>query len=126
MRCYKLIVFESSNDTAAEHELVRLAALEHGAHAAVVSTHWSDGGRGATRLAEALVDACENVKPKFRFLYDVDSSIEAKIETIAKEMYGAGSIEYSPKVREIIKLYNMKVIRICSQNFKMSMFTLVY
>lgn len=98
-----------SNDTAAEHEVVRKAALANGAHSAIVSSHWSEGGSGAVRLAEALIDACENVKPNFRFLYNLDTSIESKIETIAKEMYGAGSVELSPKVREAIKLFTAQV-----------------
>lgn len=74
-----------------------------------MSTHWADGGTGATRLAEALIDATENATPAFRFLYELNTSIESKIETIAKEMYGAATIELSPKVRETIRIYNAKV-----------------
>lgn len=89
--------------------MIRKAALASGAYAAVVCTHFANGGVGATKLSEALIEATENVKPTFRFLYDLDTSIESKIETIAKEMYGAGSIELSPKVRETIKIYTAKV-----------------
>lgn len=89
--------------------MIRNAALANGAYGAVVSNHFATGGVGATKLAEALVEATENAKPTFRFLYDLDTSIESKIETIAKEMYGAGSIELSPKAREAAKIYTAKV-----------------
>ncbi|HSR21767.1 MAG TPA: formate--tetrahydrofolate ligase, partial [Anaerolineales bacterium] len=94
-----------STDTPAEVELVRKAALEYGAMDAVVSTHWADGGKGAVKLAEAVVKAAE--KPSsFRFLYSVESSIKQKIETIAREIYGADGVDYSPEADEQIARYN--------------------
>ncbi len=93
-----------ANDTPAEVELVRKAALEAGAMDAVVSTHWMDGGEGAVALAEAVVKAAE--KPsEFRFLYDLDMSIKDKMETIAKEIYGADGLDLSPEAEEQIALY---------------------
>ena len=92
-------------DTAAEVELVRKAALEFGAMDAVVSTHWADGGKGAVKLAEAVVRAAD--KPSnFRFLYPVEMPIKGKIETIAKEIYGADGVDYSPEAEEQIARYN--------------------
>jgi methylenetetrahydrofolate dehydrogenase (NADP+) / methenyltetrahydrofolate cyclohydrolase / formyltetrahydrofolate synthetase len=92
------------DDTPAEVELVRKAALEAGAEDAVVSTHWTNGGAGATALAEAVVRAVE--KPSnFDFLYPLDCSIKEKLEIICKEIYGADGIDISPEAQAKIELY---------------------
>ena len=92
------------DDTPAEVELVRQAALEAGAEDAVVSRHWMEGGEGAVKLAEAIVSACE--KPTdFHFLYPVEWSIKEKIETICKEIYGADGVDYLPEAEAKIELY---------------------
>ncbi len=93
------------DDTQAEVELVRKAALEAGAADAVVSRHWMEGGAGAEALAEAVVAACE--KPSnFSFLYDLETTtIKEKIETICKEIYGADGVEYMPEAEAKIELY---------------------
>jgi formyltetrahydrofolate synthetase len=91
-------------DTPAEVELVRKAALEAGAEDAVVATHWTEGGKGAARLAEAVVKAAE--KPSnFKFLYPLEMSIKEKIETICKEIYGADGVDYLPEAEAKIELY---------------------
>jgi formyltetrahydrofolate synthetase len=93
-----------ATDTPAEVELIRKAALEFGAMDAVVSTHWADGGKGAIKLAEAVIKAAE--KPtKFKFLYPLDESIKEKIETIACEIYRADGVDYSPEAEEQIARY---------------------
>jgi formyltetrahydrofolate synthetase len=93
-----------ATDTPAEIELIREAAREAGADDAIVCTHWMDGGKGAVRLAEAVLKACE--KPtKFQFLYPLDWSIKQKIEKIAKDIYGADGVEYSPEAEKKIELY---------------------
>jgi formyltetrahydrofolate synthetase len=93
-----------ATDTPAECELVRQAALESGAEGAVVCTHWMEGGKGTVKLAEAVVRACE--KPsQFEFLYPLDISIKAKIETICREIYGADGVDYSPEAEAKIELY---------------------
>lgn len=94
-----------ANDTQAEVELVREAALKMGAMDAVVSTHWADGGLGAKKLAEAVVKAAE--KPsKFQFLYNSDTTtIKQKIETIAAEIYRADGVDYTPEAEEQIERY---------------------
>jgi formyltetrahydrofolate synthetase len=92
------------DDTPAEVELVRQAAVEAGAEDAVVSRHWMDGGEGAIKLAEAVIAACE--KPSnFQFLYPLDLSIKEKIEIISKEIYGADGVEYLPEAEAKIELY---------------------
>ncbi|MEJ2758758.1 MAG: formate--tetrahydrofolate ligase [Anaerolineales bacterium] len=93
------------DDTLAEVELVRKAAIEAGAEDAVVARHWMEGGAGAEDLAKAVVAACE--KPSdFSFLYDLETtSIKDKIEIICKEIYGADGVEYSPEAEAKVELY---------------------
>jgi methylenetetrahydrofolate dehydrogenase (NADP+)/methenyltetrahydrofolate cyclohydrolase/formyltetrahydrofolate synthetase len=94
-----------ATDTDAEVELVRKAAIEAGAEDAVVCTHWMEGGKGAAKLAEAVVKAAE--KPSdFQFLYPLNIPIKEKIEIICKEIYGADGVDYLPAAEEKIELYN--------------------
>ncbi len=92
-------------DTPAELDLVCKAAVEQGgAESAVVSNHWEQGGEGALALAEAVVAASK--KPvDFRFLYPLDMPIKEKIETIARDVYGADGVDYSPEAEERIAEY---------------------
>ncbi|MBK7319017.1 MAG: formate--tetrahydrofolate ligase [Anaerolineales bacterium] len=93
-----------ATDTKAEVELIRDAALKMGAMDAVVSTHWADGGNGAKALAEAVVRAA--AKPsKFKFLYPLENTIKTKIETIAKEIYRADGVDYTPEAEAQIERY---------------------
>lgn len=92
------------DDTPAEIELIRQAAIEAGAEEAIPCTHWADGGAGAAKLAEAVVMASE--KPSnFQFLYPLDISIKEKIEIICKEIYGADGVDYLPEAEAKIELY---------------------
>jgi methylenetetrahydrofolate dehydrogenase (NADP+)/methenyltetrahydrofolate cyclohydrolase/formyltetrahydrofolate synthetase len=91
-------------DTPAELEQVRRAAIEAGAEDAVVCTHWAEGGKGAVALGEAVIAAAEKASD-FRFLYELDRPIKEKIETIAREVYGADGVEYSPEAEERIERY---------------------
>jgi formyltetrahydrofolate synthetase len=93
-----------TEDTAAEVEMIREYAISQGAETAVMTDHWTNGGDGAVELAEAVVAACE--KPTdFKFLYPLDIPIKDKIETIAKEIYQAGSVTYEPLAERQIKSY---------------------
>ncbi len=93
-----------TTDTPAEIELVRARAITAGAEGAHLSNVWSDGGAGGVELADAVVAACQ--KPKaFSFLYPDEASIKQKIEIIACELYGAGSVEYQPEAEQKIRLY---------------------
>ncbi|XP_017057491.1 C-1-tetrahydrofolate synthase, cytoplasmic isoform X1 [Drosophila ficusphila] len=91
-----------SADTPAEHELVKKAALEAGAFAAVVSTHWADGGAGAVELADAVIKACE-LGNQFRLLYDLELPLLDKMNKIATTMYGAGKVALAPAAEEKLK-----------------------
>jgi methylenetetrahydrofolate dehydrogenase (NADP+)/methenyltetrahydrofolate cyclohydrolase/formyltetrahydrofolate synthetase/formate--tetrahydrofolate ligase len=83
-------------DSEHEVELVRQSAVDAGAFAAVTTEHHARGGDGARALAEAVVEASQEPS-RFDFLYPLDRSIKEKIETIAKEIYRAGSVDYSPQ-----------------------------
>jgi methylenetetrahydrofolate dehydrogenase (NADP+)/methenyltetrahydrofolate cyclohydrolase/formyltetrahydrofolate synthetase len=91
-------------DTPAEIALVKKIAEEAGAHAAVPSNHWAEGGKGAVELAEAVIDACEQPND-FKFLYPLELSIKEKIETIASQVYGADGVDYSPLADQQIAAY---------------------
>jgi len=89
-------------DTDAEVKLVRRLAEQAGARVAV-SQHWLKGGEGALELAEAVMDACKEGSNNFRFLYESDMPLREKVEIIAKEIYGADGVTYTPAALEKIK-----------------------
>ena len=91
-------------DSPAEWALVREAALRAGAFDAVVAHHWAEGGAGAEDLAQAVMRAAEE-PADFHFLYDVELPIKEKIEILAREIYGADGVDYSPEAEEKIALY---------------------
>jgi methylenetetrahydrofolate dehydrogenase (NADP+)/methenyltetrahydrofolate cyclohydrolase/formyltetrahydrofolate synthetase len=103
----------SRSDTEAELELIRTRSLAAGADAAVVSSHWALGGKGAKALAEAVVAACESTDspPQFKFLYELDLGISEKIESIAKEIYRADGIELSELAQSQVELYEKQGYR---------------
>jgi methylenetetrahydrofolate dehydrogenase (NADP+)/methenyltetrahydrofolate cyclohydrolase/formyltetrahydrofolate synthetase len=93
------------DDTDAEIELIRKAATKTGAEGAFLSTVWADGGAGGAELAKAVMAACEK-STNFRFLYPDDYSIKQKIETVAKEIYRADAVSYTPEAETKIKLFS--------------------
>ncbi|GMM30777.1 hypothetical protein DAMA08_035220 [Martiniozyma asiatica (nom. inval.)] len=100
-----------SSDSDAEHETIRKAALAAGATDAIVSNHWEEGGEGARNLAEGVIKCShkeyegQNQTEKFDFLYDLEGTIESRIEKIAKDMYGAGSVSFSDEAKAKIQEY---------------------
>lgn len=97
-----------TTDTDAELNLLKEVAIQNGAFDAVICTHWADGGAGAEELAESVIKACEKVS-NFRLLYDLNKSIDEKITTIAREMYGAGEIIYDEKAKQAMAKYTEQV-----------------
>ncbi|MBQ3076771.1 MAG: formate--tetrahydrofolate ligase [Clostridia bacterium] len=69
---------------------------------------FAKGGEGATGLAEQLMEIISWDESRFKPIYDVEDTIEQKIETIAKEIYGAAGVDFDPKaktaIRRIVKL----------------------
>ncbi|MDP9475265.1 MAG: formate--tetrahydrofolate ligase [Actinomycetota bacterium] len=79
-------------DHPSEHEAIREVAEGMGARVAVC-THFTEGGKGAVELAEAVVEASEEPS-SFRFLYGDGASLREKIHAIATKVYGARAVEY--------------------------------
>ena len=81
-------------DTDAEVALVKKAAEAAGARCAE-SSHWANGGDGALELADAVKDACEE-ENEFRFLYPMEMKLRDRVEKIAKVVYGADGVSWTP------------------------------
>ncbi|MGE0469480.1 MAG: formate--tetrahydrofolate ligase [Nitrospira sp.] len=82
-------------DPQDELDWVREQSVKMGAVDAAVSTHWTDGGKGAEQLAAAVAKASEN-PGHFKYLYDLSWPIRKKIQTIAIQMYGAAGVHFEP------------------------------
>lgn len=81
------------------------AAKAGGAYDAVICTHFSHGGKGATALAKAVINACEHAPSDFKFLYELNKPIKEKIEAIASQIYGAAKVDYSETAESQIATY---------------------
>lgn len=90
-------------DTKEEIEFVMNECAKQGVKA-LISDCWARGGDGMKELAQAVVDIIESGVNHFKPLYDWSIPVEEKIMTIAKEIYGADDVEYSPKAREGLKM----------------------
>ena len=85
------------SDTDEEVKLVRNAV--EGCHARFApSDHWARGGEGAIELAELVVEAAEE-KKEFRFLYPSTMKLKKRVEVIAREVYGAQGVRWTPEAR---------------------------
>jgi formate--tetrahydrofolate ligase len=89
------------DDSQPELDAVAEIALEHGAFATAVNDGYERGGAGASELAEAVVEAAAR-EPRARFLYDLEDSIETKLDALARHIYGGKGIELSPAARETL------------------------
>ncbi len=69
---------------------------------AVLSTVWSEGGKGGEALAAEVVRLCEHESGNFSFSYDLDASIEEKIESVVKRVYGGDGIVLAPEAKKQI------------------------
>lgn len=93
-----------TSDTEKEIETLSEILKEHGVELSLCE-NWGKGGAGITDLAEKVVDLCE--KPcDFKFMYDLNDTIENKIESVAKKVYGAESVEFSEDAKQSIKRIN--------------------
>jgi formate--tetrahydrofolate ligase len=90
-------------DTPDEIAVVRKAAEAAGARCAV-STHWADGGDGALELADTVKEACEDDN-EFRFLYPREMKLRQRVETIAKEVYGADGVSWTAEAETKAKKF---------------------
>ena len=90
-------------DTKAEIAMVRKAAEAAGARCAF-SSHWADGGDGALELTDAVMEACKE-KNDFKFLYPNEMKLRQRVEKIAKTVYGADGVNWSPEATEKAKVF---------------------
>ena len=81
-------------DTKDEIALLRKLTEQTGTRCAA-SEHWLKGGEGALELTDAVIDAC-NDKVDFKFLYPLDMPLRKRVEVIAKEVYGADGVSFTP------------------------------
>jgi methylenetetrahydrofolate dehydrogenase (NADP+) / methenyltetrahydrofolate cyclohydrolase / formyltetrahydrofolate synthetase len=89
-------------DTKDEIAMVRKAAEAAGARCAL-STHWANGGDGALELADTVMDAC-NEKNEFKFLYPLEMKLRDRVEKIAKVVYGADGVSWTPDAEAKAKM----------------------
>lgn len=82
-------------DTKEEVAAVRRHVEQAGARCAL-SEHWLKGGDGALELADAVVDACSE-KSDFKYLYPLDMPLRQRVELIAREVYGADGVSWTPE-----------------------------
>lgn len=87
-------------DTQAEIDYIEQYCKEKGADFAVTKC-FAEGGKGGTQLAQKVVEACEK-ENNFHCLYDLDMPVYEKIETIAKEIYGADGVDFTKEARNAI------------------------
>ena len=88
-------------DTDAEIELIINKCKELGVNV-VLSTVWADGGKGGEELAREVVRLCEEEKGDFTFAYEDEGSIESKIESVVKKVYGGDDVTYLPTAKKQI------------------------
>ncbi|MDC3206536.1 formate--tetrahydrofolate ligase [Pelagibacteraceae bacterium] len=94
-------------DAKAEVDAVLSFCTTQGVKASMC-THWSDGGDGATELAQNVIDICQNNKNTFKFLYEDDLPLFKKIEKIAQEIYHASEVVADTKIRQQLKDFETK------------------
>lgn len=94
-------------DTEAEIAIIKEEAIAAGAEDAIPANHWAEGGAGAVDLAKGVLAASS--KPKdFKLLYDLNGSIQERIERIGKVMYGAEKVEFSELAQKKVDTYTQQ------------------
>ena len=83
-------------DTDAEVALIRKICAENNVRCAL-SEHWQYGGEGALELAQAVIDACEEPEEPIKYLYELDTPLRERVELIAREVYGADGVDWTPE-----------------------------
>src|SRR5215510_11736504 len=97
-----VVVNRFATDLDDELALMRELCAQHEARM-VPSTHFAHGGEGAMEAASAVIAAAESGARTPRFAYALDTSVEAKIEAVARGLYGAGEVAFAAKARTDLK-----------------------
>jgi formate--tetrahydrofolate ligase len=93
-----------TTDTAKEFEEIKRFCVDLGVDV-VLSTHWKDGSEGIKDLANKVVDICQRSNEKFNFLYENSMSLWDKVDSIAKNIYGASEIVADKNIRDQFKSF---------------------
>jgi methylenetetrahydrofolate dehydrogenase (NADP+)/methenyltetrahydrofolate cyclohydrolase/formyltetrahydrofolate synthetase len=94
-------------DTAAEIEVIREEAIAAGAEDAIPANHWAEGGKGAVKLSEGIIKASEKEK-KLELLYNLEGTVQERLEAICKKMYGADKVELSELAQKKVDTYTQQ------------------
>ena len=89
------------SDTEAEHQMIENFCREHDCEFAL-ATVWADGGAGGQALAEKVLATIEKKPTQYHPLYELEQPLTGKIETVAREIYGADGVEYAPVARKAL------------------------
>ena len=89
-------------DSEKEIEKVQKVCSENGVNA-ILAEHWADGGKGASKLAETVIENIENEKSSLKFLYEDDEKPEEKIKKVAVEIYRASEVSFSAQAKKKLK-----------------------
>lgn len=90
-------------DFESEHRVIAEIAESVGARVAVCR-HFTEGGAGAVDLAREVIAACDD-KTDFRFLYEDSASLKEKIDVVARKIYGAARVEFSPVAEQQLAMF---------------------
>ena len=111
---FVIAINKFAKDTRAEVEALLNWCKEHN-YPVAEADGWASGGAGMTDLAKMIVEKCEE-ENHYAPLYDVNDSIEAKVETIARTVYGADGVEFSEEAKakmEEYKKYGWDKLPVC-------------
>ncbi|MDD2591495.1 MAG: formate--tetrahydrofolate ligase [Erysipelotrichaceae bacterium] len=97
---------EFASDTVSEIKVVKEWCEQNG-YPFVINSAWAKGGKGATDLAQMVVQISDN-DPKVSYIYDLNDDISTKIEKIAKMVYGAEGVEFSDEAKLQLETFNKR------------------
>lgn len=106
LKKYGLPVIVSLNayvtDSIAEHQFIEQFCLDRDCRFAITKV-WEKGGAGGIELANQVIDILENEHSQFQLIYPDNASLSEKINTVAKEIYGANGVTYSQHARKMLE-----------------------
>ena len=89
-------------DSEKEIEKVQKVCSDNGVNA-ILAEHWADGGKGASKLAETVIESIESKKSSLKFLYEDNEKPEEKIRKVAVEIYRASDVSFSAQAKKKLK-----------------------
>ncbi|TGB04583.1 formate--tetrahydrofolate ligase [Halobacillus salinus] len=101
---YVVAVNQFPKDTEAETEFLLDWCKQEGAPVSLVKV-FAEGGSGGIHLAKQVMEACESKQGSLQYTYDLDDSIEVKIEKIVTKVYGGEAVEFSSKAQKQLKQF---------------------